>query len=431
MTRSWIIVSLTLLVACSSSREEPSTSGGTDPRGPDLAGGNSGAEGSYGPCEEHMQPLGSLRARSENVGVSGDDLLALANRQTRIPLTWPARDSGPAFDTSDDTLQFEVSASATEASEWRCDDPNYPEAHRPKPHVELPVIVTLRTEHGVLDERFETVLRAQSPERAQIPTITLEPEAVGGSLGRAVADYYTDGVRSVMFELSFEPRGVQGWVGGPFSVHHTRPCAYTEYAYWPADAECWPQRSGEPIDDDAAMQAHLARINRTFEITWRNGDTSELRFESSLTDGVTCDDHGLVNHPVQVHITSADGSIDLTLPGSLSGGPSTIDPWPAGLSDVEPFSLDLSASIALDSAALSAQLGLSKDIDAAIVSLYLSSPVAIDSPELSGQLRVVPIDRSGFATPLPLVTLPGGDSERCFSASTGATPVMQGTIALR
>jgi hypothetical protein len=111
--------------------------------------------------------------------------------------------------------------------------------------------------------------------------------------------------------------------------------------------------------------------------------------------------------------------------------PSTIDPWPAKLRDVEPFALSLTGSIALDAAALTDQLGITAPgISAAIVSMYLSSPVRIDSPVLSGMLRVVPIERTGFDTPLPTVQLPGGDSERCFS-SAGRTQILVGKIVQR
>jgi hypothetical protein len=117
---------------------------------------------------------------------------------------------------------------------------------------------------------------------------------------------------------------------------------------------------------------------------------------------------------------------------NLMGSPSTIDPWPASLVDVTPFTLDLNGAVALDAKALKEQLGISEpSVSTAIVSFYMSSPVTIDSPVLGGRLRAVAIDRTGFDTALPEVTLPGGDSEQCFSAGGKTELLLAGTLVQR
>lgn len=96
------------------------------------------------------------------------------------------------------------------------------------------------------------------------------------------------------------------------------------------------------------------------------------------------------------------------------------------------FTLDLNGAIALDANALKEQLGISKpSVSVAIVSFYLSSPVTNDSPVLGGRLRAIAIDRTGFDTALPEVTLPGGDSEQCFSADGKTDLLLAGTLAQR
>jgi hypothetical protein len=437
---------LVLLIACSEAGTGPTRNdagGGGNAAEPEHPsdveqpqvhpGGNSGSEGSLLPCEETDSELATLDTVSPAVGVSGSDLLALANREPEVSLRWPTRDSGPAFDASAPVLMIHVAAMGA-ATEVRCDDPNFPDQYRPKPRVKLPVVVTLRTAGGALDERFETVLSAESRDRADIEILTVEPEAVSGSIGAAVASFYTSRIRSLVFELSFRPSGTFGWVAGPFSPHASSPCAYTAYAYWPADSACWPERGGEPVDDIDAMKPHLARVNRAFELVWSDApnERTQATLDVQLADGTTCQNAGETSHPVRVHIVTQDGRADLTLAATLAGGPVSVDPWPAHLRDVEPFYLDLSGSIALDRAALADQLSVSApNVSAGIVNFSLSSPSGVDSAVLEGELRVAPIDRTGFATALPIGQLPGGDSERCFSSGGTGAPVLRGKIAQR
>jgi len=97
-----------------------------------------------------------------------------------------------------ETLQIEVTAPSGPATEYVCDDPDYPEQYRPKPQLELPIVLTLLTGNGALDARIETVLVAESGERAEIPSLELAPEVVGGELGKATAAYYQNGYRNLI-----------------------------------------------------------------------------------------------------------------------------------------------------------------------------------------------------------------------------------------
>jgi hypothetical protein len=419
------------LAACSSSVESPGSVHRDEGRGPDLAGGTSGSEGSVLPCQQTATTQATLDTVADMVGLSGADLLALANREPQIALRWPARDSGPMFDTSATRMWLNVTARG-DAIEYHCDDPQYSAKYRPKPHLELPVVLTLHTDNGVLDARFETVLSAEARDTAKIETLERAPEAVGGTLGQAVAQFYRAGSRNLLFELNFGPSGAYGWIGGPFSPHANAPCAYTEYAIWPpVDSTCNAAYGGMPLEDSGAMRPHLQRINQAFDLTWQDGALTRVTLAAKLAEGQTCNMAGQVSHAVDLHVTTADGRVNASLPATLSGGPVSIDPWPDHLRNIEPFSLDLTASVALDAAALAAGFGFSQPgVSAAIVSLYLSSPVGINSPVLGGGLRVVAIDRKGFADPLPTVTLPGGDSEGCFSATGGQTPALSAEIAL-
>lgn len=393
-------------------------------------GGSSGSEGSIAGCQSTSKTLESDDARSDVVGVSRSSLLALANRKPEISLRWWALDAGPKLENNAASAMLKVEATGP-AVEVSCQDPNYPEKYRQKPRVELPVVITLRSADGALDARIETTLRAETADSAATEAIDLEPEAVGGTIGGAVTEFYSSAHREMLFEIQFGPNGSNGWVGGPFSPHKASPCAYTAYATWPADAECWPLRAGRPSDDTAALEPTLARINRSLQLQWsdRQGERTEARFEVKLADGVTCSEGGQLEHPVNVHVVTADGRVDLTTTALLRGGPSTVDPWPENLADVEPFSLSLMGAIAMDRDAIRDQLGIDqKYVSAAIVSFYVGSPVTVESPVLTGRIRVTPIDRTGFATPLPTVELPGGDSERCFSNGAVA-PILRGELS--
>ena len=393
-------------------------------------GGSSGTEGTIAPCETVAKQLATLETRGVAVGFSGAELLALANQQSEVSIHWPARDSGPSLGASSTKLRVHVAARGETATEHVCSDPAFPEKYRPKPRLELPVEVMLQTDDGVLDASIPTVLSAESLEEAKLETLTLAPEAVGGTLGDAVAGFYNDNPEDLLIEVFFGLGGTYGWVGGPFSQNIKRACAYTAYAYWPADAACWPERSGAPIDDLDVMEPHLARVNQSFDSVWSDRTRTQLTFEATLAGDATCEAHGEVSHRVQLRVVSDDGRIDFNLPAMLSGGPQSIDPWPAHLRDVEPFSLNLMGSIALDAHALEAQLGFTdSSVRAAIVSVWLSSPSGVRDPALSGALRIVPIDRTGFAEPLPTVELPGGDSEHCFS-STYRTRVLWADLTL-
>jgi hypothetical protein len=425
-------VLLTGLAACSTDGDKLAQVAGPNAN---TEGGNSGAEGSRLPCTESSTDLASLESVSTEVGVSGAELLALANHQREIALEWPARDSGPRFDTSATRLELEVTPRGL-PREYVCTDPSYSGEYRPKPHLDLPVTVTLKTANGVLDERFEVVLTAHDREHAEMrdeegrTSIERKPEEVVGSLGAAVVAYYAHAqvFRNLIFTLSFTPEGAFGWVGGPFSPHTARPCAYTEYVVWPAGSACGPQGT---VEDRGAMEPHLARINRSFDLRYADGQQTKVKFEVTLADGPTCAAYTAVRHRVQLHLTSSDGRLDLSMPGWLAGGPSVIDPWPAHLADVEPFYLSLNGSVALPATALP-QVGIERsDVAAAIVDLYIASPVAVDSPVLSGMLRVFAIDRTGFEQPLPTVELPGGDSAHCFSARGGTAPILQAEIEQR
>jgi hypothetical protein len=424
------LLTLAGLAACSSSDGDPGASGRKGGSGREFVGGNSGSEGSRLPCDPTATAL-PLEAVSDLVGASGADLIALANQQAEIALRWPARDSGPMFDTSARVLGLKVEPGSGPVLQLVCEDSSYRGTDRPKPRLELPVFITLRTADGALDARIEAVLSAESRERAQIASVQLNPEAVGGTVGSAVAEFYAGGSPTLLFEASFTANGAYGWVAGPFSPHVARPCAYTAYAYWPADSKCWPELEGAPSDDDALMQPHLARVNTSFDLEWQDGRSTKARLEVELSEGTTCAGPDQASHPVKVRIVTSDGRVELTLPAILSGGESRIDPWPAALSAVDPFGLDLAGSIALDAEALKDQLGYEQpNVSAAIVSVYLSSPSSNDSPLLMGGLRVAPIDRTGFDSSLPTVQLPGGDSEGCFSSARGRGAVLRGELTL-
>lgn len=410
------------LAACTDSTPERV---GARPKDKDLAGGSSGTEGSVAPCEEVQTPLASLDTRSEHVGASAADLLALANREPEVPLDWPALDSGPKFEHSSSVIEIEVTATDEPAIEVRCDDPNVPKKRRPKPRIELPVVLTLKTDDGVLDARIDAVLAGESHDRARIMEPgRLKPEALGGRLGRAIAAYYTDGYRDVLLALQFGPSGTTGWIGGPFSPSRTNPCAFTAYASWPANAEC----PFEYEPSKKSMTPYLERLNREFDLTWNSGEATKVTLDVALADGATCSYDDGVTHPVSARIVTADGRVDLTVRGELLGVPFGVAPWPEHLADYEPFTLNLNASIALNAADLSAKLKYeAPGVSAAIVNFWVSSPVGPFSSLLDGGLRVTPIGREGFDTPLPEVQLPGGDSERCFSSGAKG-PVLKATF---
>jgi hypothetical protein len=436
--RTAVCALLLTLLGCESSAGSGSPGHDSSPAPPahdapgEQLGGNSGTEGTPLPCVERELALTSHSAPFEPLGVSTQGLLDLTARRRELPMRWDARDSGPAIKTGVDTLTLELEPRGM-ATGYQCDDPTYPDKHRPAPRIELPVLLSLRTSDGVLDERLEATLVASEATRASI-NLTVPIDQLKSSAGRAIAQFYSGGTRDLMLELRFDEHGARGWIGGPFSPHRARPCAYTPYATWPADALCWPEERAQPVDH-ARLQRDLGRANRSFELQWSDGTRSDGSLHVALADGPAClnASGALLRHRVSIRLQSADGRVDLTLPGTLTGGASTVEPWPSALRDVEPFHLDLAATVALTADDLRKAFGsLESAPSAAIVSLYLSTPSSVSSPLLGGGLRVVAIDRAGFATPLPLVELPGGDSERCFDASgSHRAPIVHAELALK
>jgi hypothetical protein len=430
-------MALVLLVGCTNGGvalppDEPDEMQTEDETAPDdLAGGNSGGEGSRLECEGTPTTL-ALDEAGEMLGFSAEHILALADTR-EVSMRWRALDSGPEIMPREDTLRLIVEPLSDTATAFHCDDPEYPDEHRPPPRLEVPVALILQTEDRMLDERFETVLVATTAERASIPTITVEPEELAGSLGEAVGEFYSAGLRSLMFDLYFGPEGPAGWIGGPFSPHAANPCAYTEYASWPADAECWPSAEAQPTDRDT-LEPYLARASSAFELTWDGGETTDATLSVELVEGTMCREGHSILAPVQIRIVTEDRRVDLAMAGSMLASPEgSSDPWPEQHADVEPFTLDLSGAVALDANAVRDGLGYENaDLSAAIVTFWVATPAAIDSPLLGGELRAVAIDRTGFSTPLPAVTLPGGGSERCFDSS-GARPrpFLQADLVLR
>ena len=94
--------------------------------------------------------------------------------------------------------------------------------------------------------------------------------------------------------------------------------------------------------------------------------------------------------------------------------------------------MSVSGAAAVDADGLHEGLGyMADDVSAAIVSLYLETPTGLDSPLLGGELRAVPIDRTGFATPLPATSPELGGDARCYSAGgVPRTPILRGELAL-
>lgn len=438
------VTAMVLLVGCTSSAgpgrpldepDEMQTDDETTPE--DLAGGNSGAEGVPVRCAETQTPL-ALDAADVTLGFSADDLLALT-RTRDVSMRWDVRDSGPKIMPSADTLSVVVEPSSDMAAAFVCDDPEYPDEHRPPPRLEVPIALTLQTEDRMLDERFETVLVATEATRATIETIAVEPEDFMGSLGHAVAAFYDDGQRNLLFEqLTFTADGLAGWILGPFSPHASDPCRETVYATWPADAMCWPGEHEEQTDEEE-MQTHLERANQTLELIWDGGETTEATLEVDLADGPTCRLGEYVKHRVQIRITTSDGRVDLTLPGSLHGGPG----FGGEGSELAPargafFHLEVSAAFALDADGLLEHLDYAEAaVSAAIVSLYVSTDLGTsDVPvPLQGEIRAIAIDRTGFDTPLPAGELPGVgglDNERCFDSATDRLlPLLRGRLTLK
>jgi hypothetical protein len=272
-------------------------------------------------------------------------------------------------------------------------------------------------------EQLETTLIATNATHATIEDLTVEPEDLRGSLGRAVAEFYSSGDRSLTLQLTFTDKGIAGAIDGPFSPSTTNPCAHAAtYAIWPTDAECWPELDPEPISDQA-MQKYLDSVNRSFALSWDEGDTTVATLSVVLGEGRTCGQMGYepeaIRHHVEVHVTTADGRLDLSVPARLIGGPSNRD-------------LSLDGAVALDGQDLVDQLGYSGNAAAAaITTLSLWSDP--DASDLSGFVLAVAVDRTGFATPLPPGELiSGGSAARCYDSVGEAGPrLLRGRIPPR
>lgn len=442
--RSSCIAAMALLAACSD-------------------GGNSGAEGSRLPCPPTEVPLESLDAVHDALGFSAADVLMLT-RTREVSLRWDVRDSGPELMPQGDTLSILVEPSSDTATAVVCDDPHYRYPDRPEPYLEVPVTISLQTEDGLLDERIETTLVAAEPTHAAVHTIAIEPEDFVGSVGQAVGDFYVDGQRNLMFDLTFTEDGPVGWMFGPFSPHASKPCRETIYATWPADAVCWPGQQ-EEATDEAELRTHLQHANQTLKLVWEDGAFGDATLDVELADGPTCRWSTLragalradvyVSHRVRMRLRTSDERVDLTLQGSLIGGPTLVLDGgefgdvlarvregvyerPDVRVDDEVFQLELSAAVALDAEGMLEHLGVADaSVGAAIVSIHLTTDdgTSASPVPLQGEIRAIAIDRTGFATPLPAGELPGVgglDNERCFDAeNVRRAPLLRGNLALK
>ena len=304
-TSSWIWTLLALSCACSSDADrlqgrepdggtslvEPKESETThdvdgEERGPkDPAGGNSGSEGSIGPCAETELVHDSLDDVDDMLHFSANDVLALA-AQLEVALRWERLDAGPSLPEGHAMLHIRVESLGEGPSVFHCGDPNYPAEHSAPPRMEIPVALILRTDDGVLDERFETTLVATHSMQAAID-LTVDAQQLSGSLGAEVVSFYTGGTRSLMLELRFSAAGPTGWIGGPFSPNASDPCAYTAYATWPADAQCWPTQQVS-LDDDDALADVVARVSRSYELQRSDGTKGTASLEVTLAASPAC-----------------------------------------------------------------------------------------------------------------------------------------------
>jgi hypothetical protein len=436
--RSCRIAAMLLLAACADD-------------GPASPGGNSGTEGSLLPCPPTDVPLESLDAVHDALGFSAADVLVLT-RTREVSLRWDVRDSGPELVPQSDTLSILVEPSSDTATAVVCDDPNYADADRPEPYLEVPITISLKTDDGLIDERIETTLVAAEPTHAAVHTIAIEPEDFVGSVGQAVGVFYVDGQRNLMFDLTFTEDGPVGWMFGPFSPHASTPCRETIYATWPADAVCWPGQQ-EEATDEAELRTHLQRANQTLELVWEDGAVIDATLDVELAEGPTCRTDLYVSHLVRMRLRTSDERVDLTLQGSLIGGPALVyqgddsnaklrpqrssPEYRPGVDD-EAFHLELSAAVALDAEGMLEHLDLADaSVGAAIVSIHLTTDdgTSAGTVPLQGEIRAIAIDRTGFATPLPAGELPGVgglDNERCFDAeNVRRPPLLRGNLALK
>jgi len=137
-----------------------------------CAGGQTGAEGVPGPCNEQRTPL--ALGEASPLGFSAADVLSFAEGEHVTTIEWQPIDVpyGPESGTKQLTLSVESLGRAryVDRGESLCCFAA----------LQVDVRVTLTTSGGALSESFVTVLQARSADAASLQTV-IEPP-LGGSL---------------------------------------------------------------------------------------------------------------------------------------------------------------------------------------------------------------------------------------------------------
>jgi len=347
-----------------------STDGPSNPENvKQIAGGNSGSEGDECPCRDYRQAV-DIDEIPEGFDFSAAEIFEFIGRSHTLPIRWKTQDL-IGLEAVDSTLTITVEPGSGQTVAISCSDPD--NIYATTPYMEIPVILSLRTDDGLLDERLDGRLIANPPGGSVwfgscsdcdsfetkvdkcgysgncgdcTSHFLVDANKLTGTLGAKLVDSFaseSDVCSPVRFGIRFIEQGPTGEISGPASPL-TSDCCSSTYAVWPADAEClYNERAkrSNPSETDVYIEA----VSGIYQTYWFNKksytDTSEPYFaietdfqlEISLHDETTCHDESSMIEPTDewakqhiayissnradVRLGTSDNRINITAPAWL------------------------------------------------------------------------------------------------------------------
>lgn len=302
---------------------------------------DNGGETGGGDCESTPTPV--ELDETSSLGFSAADVIALAGGTHTETLAWLENESVES--SGGDPTEVEVRIEFSESARFVDREPKQggddslgeggPDiAYESNCHdrLELEATLTLRTADGALDETVPVTVWAET-ERLAHATFSLDADELAGSLEvsvEALPGFEPDGPPKLGFDVRIADVGFAGSVGVQATFQSDDGVAagsVGSIARWPEDNPC---QAGFPVAaaQSSSVQQALDAFNDRGPLALEYepaAEASELSYALSVTTGTVCEEldaagAGELMFEGNLELTSADGTIDATLPVQVTTG---------------------------------------------------------------------------------------------------------------
>lgn len=303
---------------------------------------DNGGETDGGNCESTPTPV--ELDETSSLGFSAADVIALAAGTHTETLAWLENES--VNSSGGDPTEVEVLIEFGEDARFVDREPKMNDggggleegepdiAYESMCHdrLELDATLTLRTADGALDETVPVVVWAET-ERLAHAHFSLDADELAGSLEvsvDALPGFEQDGPTKLGFDVRIADVGFAGSIGVQATFKSddgVAAGALGSIARWPEDNPC---HAGFPVaaEQSSSVQQALDAFNGRGPLALQyepEAEASELSYALSVSDGTVCEEldaagAGELMFEGSLELTSADGTIDTTLPVQVTTG---------------------------------------------------------------------------------------------------------------